>query len=1004
MNLVKEGGTEAISNMESLQTQFSQMSTAGWEEGSVGSVTGAEMTPFGPIVFRKPYLNKEYITDDEGNQIPAALVGHDKNGGSVYKYFGSPVHNFFNSDVMAKVNNNVDDTTYTNDPGWFGSIGSPHSDEGVGTMGKAHEGVVLKFGHTRNIPAITGGTVTYVTKQNRTGKSNGLGNSVKWRDSGGMYHWFMHLGSINRDIAEGSDITPGMVIGTSGNTGEGGEAFDTPVVRYVVTSAGPMGNTGDAGFINPFTYWQFEESYNHGSYSKNDYMNGSFWSQTYADKFSNSDYHNQAQKAGLTGAQEAMVAAIGIHEDAGQKLFGEKSLTRVVYDCAAHPWAFGIMNWTPDPQNAYEGATETKYGTTLAEQLPYMYKMYFASNPEHERARIISSNYSQYSGNLQTVLGHSLALKPGDAWGPLAETDIAEAMGHYVANALIPSDWYTTEGLGKRIGTAVDAYNWMVDKGWINASKQGVDGGTSINGHFVASQTNPDAFISQDGYFSSDGGAVLADYGKPSITSTNIDGNTSGNSPLHEFFTKTGGTGNAYSANENWYLKRLNPNKQGVGSQDSATGSHGGVDFNWDTGSGGKEVHATTHGVVDAVTTSGSAGNSIRWLDDAGYLHWYMHMRDQPLLAEKAEVKPGQLLGYVGNTGDSGGEHLHYSIIKADKFNGWSDSPGGVNPLMYFHNYNSAGPQTNPNERGGLSFVTGTTDTLMNNLTTYANRSTNGGLTEGEKTLLAVNEAGSMANYIQSITGNNSSSIKKVTDIWDASQYPQVGLEGRREALETLVNYYNRATDKNSSYYNKNFDSFPYSRDYWDTVTDVDKGLTVDDLNTWIIQNYVNGNPGDNVQTFLTSLKNAQPFVGPVVTTTTTKSNTSSGGSHGGAGHYRGSGDVSNSWYDALYGTNPTITTTTDIPPLDESALNDDAGLAALQQYTNKYNIRSSDANTTDMLNKLENMTFNVRAKRVEELLEILINKVDGGSSGDEPLPNMFDEEIPDAVTRLSIG
>jgi hypothetical protein len=56
------------------------------------------------------------------------------------------------------------------------------------------------------------------------------------------------------------------------------------------------------------------------------------------------------------------------------------------------------------------------------------------------------------------------------------------------------------------------------------------------------------------------------------------------------------------------------------------------------------------------------------------------------------------------------------------------------------------------------------------------------------------------------------------------------------------------------------------------------------------------------------------------------------------------------------------------------------------------------------MLNKLGSMTFNVRAKRVEELLEILIAKVDGGSPSDAPLPNLFNEGIPEPVSRLSMG
>ena len=174
-----------------------------------------------------------------------------------------------------------------------------------------------------------------------------------------------------------------------------------------------------------------------------------------------------------------MIAAIGIHEDSAKKLTGEKSLTTVTQDVNGQT-AFGIMNWIPDPQNQYVGATETKYGVTLAEQLPIMRQMYFDENPTHDRARIIDSNFNQYQEALSTVLGHSLLLSPGDPWGPVAEVDLPESMGHYVANALVPgNEWYTVDGLGKRIGTAVDAYNWMISKGWIepppSTSEEGVE-------------------------------------------------------------------------------------------------------------------------------------------------------------------------------------------------------------------------------------------------------------------------------------------------------------------------------------------------------------------------------------------------------------------------------------------------------------------------------------------------------------------------------------------------
>ena len=439
--------------------------------GSIVSESGAEMAPFSPIK-----NIKTYITNKTSRK--------------------SPVHDYFAATSGAAFNNDKDSLPYirTDDGGWYGKSNAPVSTEGVGTTGHDSEAVVINSKLSDTVRAITGGTVTYVTRGGKYGKSDpngGLGNSVKWRDSAGMYHWYFHLGDVDKNIQEGSVIQPNQKIGTFGNTGVTGLDEKEDLLRYMVTKSGPKGSTGDAGHINPLTYWKFEEgSSNKDSYSKTNLMKNSKWGSIYEQKFSNSDYHNQAVKTGLTAGQEAMIAAIGIHEDSAQKLVGEKSLTKVTADYNGQT-AFGIMNWIPDPQHRYVGAEETKYGSTLGEQLPFIKRMYFDKQPTHERARILSSNYSQYASNLQSALGHAPALKPGDAWGPLAETDIAESMGHYVANALIPAGWNTTPVLGQHMATAIDAYNWMVKKGWIKAGgSNGNSDDNSINGRFVSSVSN----------------------------------------------------------------------------------------------------------------------------------------------------------------------------------------------------------------------------------------------------------------------------------------------------------------------------------------------------------------------------------------------------------------------------------------------------------------------------------------------------------------------------------
>lgn len=181
------------------------------------------------------------------------------------------------------------------------------------------------------------------------------------------------------------------------------------------------------------------------------------------------------------------------------------------------------------------------------------------------------------------------------------------------------------------------------------------------------------------GTLSSAGGAKLYDFGDITHMTTNITSSTSDESPLHDFFSATAG-GHVYSADGNWFSHRRNPNTDGVGSSGD---SHGGVDFAWDGGAEGKEAHATTDGVVMQAGWSDTAGYNVNWKDSAGFYHWYMHLADKPLVEANQNIKGGDLLGYVGNTGASDGAHLHYTIKQ--KPGGYSSDPDSINPLTYFN-------------------------------------------------------------------------------------------------------------------------------------------------------------------------------------------------------------------------------------------------------------------------------------------------------------------------------
>jgi len=91
-------------------------------------------------------------------------------------------------------------------------------------------------------------------------------------------------------------------------------------------------------------------------------------------------------------------------------------------------------------------------------------------------------------------------------------------------------------------------------------------------------------------------------------------------------------------------------------------------------GSWGAPVHATHRGVVHLARDTWPAGNHI-WVDGDGYKTGYSHLQDfAPGLQDGQTVERGQLIGFVGATGEANGPHLDYQV--------WKDNQN-VNPLDY---------------------------------------------------------------------------------------------------------------------------------------------------------------------------------------------------------------------------------------------------------------------------------------------------------------------------------
>lgn len=101
----------------------------------------------------------------------------------------------------------------------------------------------------------------------------------------------------------------------------------------------------------------------------------------------------------------------------------------------------------------------------------------------------------------------------------------------------------------------------------------------------------------------------------------------------------------------------------------------------------GTPVLAASHGRVLRLRTGGIGGVTIYQLDgDGKTLYYYAHLQRYAAgLAEGQEVWRGQVLGYVGDTGNAGrgNFHLHFSIsYLADASRWWEGENANPYPLL----------------------------------------------------------------------------------------------------------------------------------------------------------------------------------------------------------------------------------------------------------------------------------------------------------------------------------
>ena len=102
---------------------------------------------------------------------------------------------------------------------------------------------------------------------------------------------------------------------------------------------------------------------------------------------------------------------------------------------------------------------------------------------------------------------------------------------------------------------------------------------------------------------------------------------------------------------------------------------HSGVDL---AGKGGTNIYASRSGTVTAASYNKGNGYYVTINHGDGFSTSYLHFQSMPLVSVGDYVLAGQVIGYMGSTGVSTGNHLHFTIY----YNG-----NTVNPADYINFY-----------------------------------------------------------------------------------------------------------------------------------------------------------------------------------------------------------------------------------------------------------------------------------------------------------------------------
>ena len=123
-------------------------------------------------------------------------------------------------------------------------------------------------------------------------------------------------------------------------------------------------------------------------------------------------------------------------------------------------------------------------------------------------------------------------------------------------------------------------------------------------------------------------------------------------------------------------------------TQEFKQGKHHGIDLGWSSKHGGPEqpIYAAEDGTViivkDGDKSNVSWGNYVK-IDHGNKIYTlYAHLREGAVVKKGQKVKKGELIGYMGDTGHSFGNHLHFEI-----YEGSADTTHRVDPQTRTYAY-----------------------------------------------------------------------------------------------------------------------------------------------------------------------------------------------------------------------------------------------------------------------------------------------------------------------------